>query len=91
MNTGTRQKPFTNGSRPDNGGIAGAATTFAIVAGVVGARLSPRVILILGDANLIADGFARAADNYLATRSEREEFGHAEAVERRLIPDRSGG
>ena len=67
------------------GGIDGTVTTFAIVAGVVGARLSPRVILILGVANLIADGFAMAASNYLATRSEREEFDHAEAVERRHI------
>ncbi len=72
------------------GGIDGTATTFAIVAGVVGAHLSPRVILILGGANLIADGFAMAAGNYLATRSEREEFDHAEAVERRhikLVPE----
>ena len=67
------------------GGIDGTATTFAIVAGVVGAHLSPRVILILGGANLIADGFAMAAGNYLATRSEHEEFHHAEAVERRHI------
>lgn len=67
------------------GGIDGTATTFAIVAGVVGAHLSPRVILILGVANLIADGFAMAAGNYLATRSEHEEFDHAEAVEQRHI------
>lgn len=67
------------------GGIDGTATTFAIVAGVVGAHLSPRVILILGGANLIADGFAMAAGNYLATRSELEEFRHTEAVERRHI------
>ena len=67
------------------GGIDGTVTTFAIVAGVVGAHLSLRVILILGGANLIADGFAMAAGNYLATRSEHEEFHHAEAVERRHI------
>ena len=67
------------------GGIDGTATTFALVSGVVGAHLSTRVILILGSANLIADGFAMAAGNYLATRSEQEEFRHAEAVERRHI------
>lgn len=67
------------------GGIDGTVTTFAIVAGVVGAHLSSRVILILGGANLVADGFAMAAGNYLATRSEQEEFHHAEAVERRHI------
>jgi len=67
------------------GGIDGTVTTFAIVAGVVGAHLSPSIILILGGANLIADGFAMAAGNYLATRAEHEEFHHAEAVERRHI------
>ena len=67
------------------GGIDGTVTTFAIVAGVVGAHLLPRIILILGGANLLADGFAMAAGNYLATRSEQEEFRHAEAVERRHI------
>ena len=43
------------------GGIDGAVTTFAIVAGVVGAALEPAVILILGFANLVADGFSMAA------------------------------
>jgi len=72
------------------GGIDGTVTTFALVAGVMGARLSPRVILILGGANLFADGFAMAAGNYLATRAEHEEFKYTEAVERRhieLAPD----
>jgi len=67
------------------GGIDGIVTTFAIVSGVVGARLSPHIILILGSASLLADGFAMAAGDYLATRSEHEEFRHAEAVERRHI------
>jgi VIT1/CCC1 family predicted Fe2+/Mn2+ transporter len=67
------------------GGIDGAVTTFAVVSGVVGAQLSPRVILILGAANLVADGLSMAAGNYLATRAEHEEFRFAEAVERRHI------
>ena len=67
------------------GGIDGIVTTFAIVSGVVGARLSPHIILILGTASLLADGFAMAAGDYLATRSEEEEFQHAEAVELRHI------
>jgi VIT1/CCC1 family predicted Fe2+/Mn2+ transporter len=67
------------------GGIDGTVTTFAIVAGVTGAHLLPRIILILGGANLVADGFAMAAGNYLATRSEHDEFHHAEEVERRHI------
>jgi VIT1/CCC1 family predicted Fe2+/Mn2+ transporter len=47
----------------------GIITTFAVVSGVVGASLSERVILILGFANLLADGFSMGASNYLARRS----------------------
>ena len=43
---------------------------FAVVSGVVGAGLSPGIILILGSANLVADGFSMAAGNYSATRTE---------------------
>jgi vacuolar iron transporter family protein len=67
------------------GGIDGIVTTFAIVSGVVGARLSPHIILILGSASLLADGFAMAAGDYLATRSEHEELQHAAAIERKHI------
>lgn len=67
------------------GGIDGAVTTFAVVAGVVGAELSPAVILIMGFANLAADGFSMAAGNFLGTRAEREDFERLEAVERRHI------
>ena len=67
------------------GGIDGAVTTFAIVTGVVGAQLRPSVILVLGVANLFADGFSMAASNYLGTRAEREDFEHLEAVERRHV------
>jgi VIT1/CCC1 family predicted Fe2+/Mn2+ transporter len=67
------------------GGIDGTVTTFALVAGVIGAHLSPSVILVLGGANLIADGFAMASANYLATRAEQDEYRQAEAVERRHI------
>jgi len=50
----------------------GVITTFAVVSGVTGAALSPRVALILGMANLLADGFAMGAGNYLGMRSEQE-------------------
>jgi hypothetical protein len=52
------------------GGIDGAVTTFAIVAGVVGAELATKVILILGLANLVGDGFSMAASNYSGTKTE---------------------
>jgi VIT1/CCC1 family predicted Fe2+/Mn2+ transporter len=54
------------------GATDGAVTTFAIVAGVVGASLSPSIVLILGFANLLADGFSMAVGNYLATKTQRE-------------------
>ena len=54
------------------GSIDGAVTTFAIVAGVVGAGLSPGIILILGFANLFADGFAMASANYQASKAKNE-------------------
>ena len=54
------------------GGIDGAVTTFAIVAGSVGAELSPAIVLILGFANLFADGFSMAAGNYLSTKAKHE-------------------
>ena len=67
------------------GGIDGAVTTFAIVAGVVGADLSNRVVLILGIANLVADGFSMAASNYSGTKTEHEEQAHLRAIEERHI------
>jgi VIT1/CCC1 family predicted Fe2+/Mn2+ transporter len=69
------------------GGIDGAVTTFAIVSGVVGAQLSTGIILVLGAANLVADGFSMAAGNFLATRTEHEQLRHAEAIERRHIAE----
>jgi VIT1/CCC1 family predicted Fe2+/Mn2+ transporter len=69
------------------GGIDGAVTTFAVVAGVVGAQLSSKIILIIGAANIIADGFSMAASNYLGTKTEREERERLKAIEYRHIKD----
>ncbi len=54
------------------GSIDGAVTTFAIVAGVMGASLPSGIILILGFANLFADGFSMAAANYQASKARNE-------------------
>jgi VIT1/CCC1 family predicted Fe2+/Mn2+ transporter len=54
------------------GAIDGTVTTFAVVSGVAGAGLSSGVIIVLGAANLLADGFSMAASNYLGTRTEEE-------------------
>lgn len=67
------------------GGIDGAVTTFAIVAGVFGAGLSATVILVLGLANVVADGFAMAAGNYSGTKAERDEYEQVLSIERRHI------
>jgi len=72
------------------GGIDGAVTTFAIVAGVVGAQMSATVVLVLGLANLIADGFAMGASNYSGTKAEQDDYERLLAVERKhiaLVPD----
>ena len=50
----------------------GIVTTFAVIAGVAGAELSTSVILIIGFANIFADGFSMAASDYLGTKSECE-------------------
>ena len=67
------------------GGIDGSVTTFAVVTGVVGANLSPVVILILGIANLVADGFSMAASNFVGTRTEGQEMETLRIRERRHI------
>jgi VIT1/CCC1 family predicted Fe2+/Mn2+ transporter len=67
------------------GGIDGAVTTFAIISGVKGAHLATSVILILGFANVIADGFSMAAANYLGTRSEKDEYDFYERYERKQV------
>lgn len=54
------------------GGLDGIITTFAVVAGVAGAALSPGVVLILGFANLFADGLSMAIGDYLSTKAEVE-------------------
>jgi vacuolar iron transporter family protein len=54
------------------GAIDGIITTFAIVAGSLGASLSASIVLILGFANLFADGFSMAISNYLSVKSQKD-------------------
>jgi VIT1/CCC1 family predicted Fe2+/Mn2+ transporter len=67
------------------GGIDGSVTTFAVVTGVVGAELSPVIIVIMGFANLLADGFSMAASNFLGTKSEHDDMLRLAAIEHRHI------
>ena len=54
------------------GAIDGTVTTFAVVSGVAGAELSSTIIIVLGIANLVGDGFSMAASNYLGTRVDNQ-------------------
>jgi len=56
------------------GGIDGSITTFAVVAGSAGADLSVQVVLILGFANLFADGFSMSVGNFLSVKSEIDNY-----------------
>lgn len=54
------------------GGLDGIVTTFAVVAGAAGASLSAGIVIILGFANLIADGLSMAIGDFISTKAERE-------------------
>ena len=72
------------------GGIDGCVTTFAVVSGAFGAGFSPQVALVLGLANLLADGFSMAVSNYEAGQAHLEEIASAERTERehiKLVPE----
>jgi len=56
------------------GGLDGIVTTFAVVSGVAGAELGSHIVLILGLANLFADGFSMATGAYLSSKSEAEYY-----------------
>lgn len=59
------------------GALDGTVTTFAIIAGVAGANLSPSIVLILGVSNVLADGFSMASSNYLSEKSHQAQSGIA--------------
>jgi len=70
------------------GGIDGAVTTFAVVAGVEGASLSTGIILILGFANLFADGFSMAVGKYSSDKTELEEYDRIKQIEYKHLKEK---
>jgi VIT1/CCC1 family predicted Fe2+/Mn2+ transporter len=67
------------------GGIDGCVTTFAVVAGAVGGGFSGLVVIVLGFANLLADGFSMAVSNYQGTKSQREQVEQARRTEEQHV------
>src|SRR3989338_5447696 len=65
----------------------GIITTFAVVAGSLGADLSVKVILILGISNLLADGFSMAASNFLGKHSENSLFKKEQEREKKEVEE----
>jgi VIT1/CCC1 family predicted Fe2+/Mn2+ transporter len=72
------------------GAVDGAVTTFAIVAGAAGAGLSNGVVLVLGLANVLADGFSMAAGNFLRARADQQilqQYRRLEEAHIEQVPD----
>jgi vacuolar iron transporter family protein len=68
----------------------GIITTFAVVAGVAGGALSTRAVLIVGAANLIADGLSMGVGNYLGIRSNESALAARGLPEEEARPVRHG-
>ena len=67
------------------GAIDGAVTTFAVVSSVAGAGLPAGLVIILGAANLLADGFSMASGNFLGTHAENQAANRTRREEEREI------
>jgi len=69
------------------GATDGVVTTLAVVAGATAAGFGGAVAVVLGIANLAADGFSMGASNYLGLKSELQQTGASVADE---MPARHG-
>ena len=75
------------------GAVDGTVTTFAVVSGAAGAGLPAGVVIVLGMANLLGDGFSMAVGNFLGTRADQQLRARAAAPRKgrsRPIPRGSG-
>lgn len=76
-----QRRPSENVSDAVLGGIDGCVTTFAVISGAAGAGFTPSVALVLGFANLLADGFSMAVSNFESTRAQGEFIDHTRRTE----------
>jgi len=67
------------------GAVDGTVTTFAVVSSVAGASLQAEIVIIMGLANLIGDGFSMAVSNFLGTRAQEQELENVRRHEKRHI------
>jgi vacuolar iron transporter family protein len=76
MDSVPKRKVFDRSYLPEfiYGGIDGTITTFAVVSGAMGAKMDATVIIILGVANLIADGFSMSVGNFFSNKSQRDSY-----------------
>lgn len=65
----------------------GIVTTFAVVSGVAGADLQPFVVVILGFANVFADGLSMGLGNYLSSKSREDNYQRVLKEEMKEIED----
>ncbi|MCZ6681315.1 MAG: VIT1/CCC1 transporter family protein, partial [Candidatus Poribacteria bacterium] len=68
----------------------GLTANFGLVAGVIGAGVEPRIVLISGVVGLIADALSMGSSGYLAAKSEQEVYAYEIAMEEeeiRVMPE----
>jgi len=73
------------------GAVDGVVTTFAVVAGCAGAEYPGQVAVVLGTANLLADGLSMAASNYLSRRADQHVVQRVRQTEERHIRELPDG
>jgi vacuolar iron transporter family protein len=72
------------------GGIDGCVTTLVIVAGAIGAQFPVTVAIVLGIANLVADGFSMAISNFQSANTRLDQLTRARNGEQdhiRRVPE----
>ncbi len=68
----------------------GILTTFAVVAGVTGGALSATTVIVVGVANLVADGLSMGVGNYLGIRARESALEQQGRPQEEAEPARHG-